>query len=90
MNTDQKTSRDLVSPEVDKIPFEQAVAELETIVQAMENGQLKLEESVMAYRRGSELLKYCRSQLVEAEKRVQVFEDDMLVDFNVSDRDVRE
>ena len=90
MNTDQKTSRDLVSPEVDKIPFEQAVAELETIVQAMENGQLKLEESVMAYRRGSELLKYCRSPWVEAEKRVQVFEDDMLVDFNVSDRDVRE
>ena len=44
-------------PATDDIKFEAALAELEQIVRSMEDGQLPLEESISAYRRGSELLK---------------------------------
>ena len=60
--------------------FEQALAELEKLVQSMESGQLPLEESLEAYRRGMELLKNCQGQLAEAEQRIQVLEAGVLRD----------
>ncbi|HWX00689.1 exodeoxyribonuclease VII small subunit, partial [Collimonas sp.] len=39
--------------------FEQAMAELEQLVAQMEAGELPLEASVAAYKRGSELVKFC-------------------------------
>lgn len=64
-------------------PFEAALAELERIVQDMEGGQLSLEESIRAYRRGSELLRHCQQQLGEAERRIQIFEKGELRDANL-------
>jgi exodeoxyribonuclease VII small subunit len=59
-----------------KIPkaptFETALAELEKIVASMEGGQLPLEESLAAYKRGTELLKLCQQQLQDAEQQVRV------------------
>lgn len=56
------------------LKFEAAVAELEQIVQDMEGGRLPLEESLAAYRRGSELLEHCQQQLGDAERQIQILE----------------
>ncbi|MCJ9711080.1 exodeoxyribonuclease VII small subunit, partial [Bordetella hinzii] len=46
--------------------FETALAELEALVQAMENGSLPLEQSLAAYRRGVELTRICQERLSQA------------------------
>jgi exodeoxyribonuclease VII small subunit len=65
----------------DDTSFESALAELETIVASMEAGQLPLEQSLAAYRRGAELLKYCQSALQEAQQQVKILEDNVLKNF---------
>ena len=50
--------------------FSEALAELETIVSALETGQLDLEESLASYERGVALLRACQARLTEAEQRV--------------------
>jgi len=67
-----------------ELKFEAALGELEQIVQNMEGGRLPLEESLEAYRRGTELLKHCQQQLSEAERKIQVFENGTLRDFEPS------
>lgn len=54
--------------------FESALSELETLVAGLEAGQLTLEQSLTAYRRGVELLAYCQRVLGEAEQQVKVLE----------------
>jgi exodeoxyribonuclease VII small subunit len=71
------------------LKFEQALAELEQIVQNMEAGRLPLEESIAAYRRGSELLKHCQQQLSDAERKIQVFENGTLRDFETTNGETR-
>lgn len=61
--------------------YESALAELETIVNEMESGQLPLEASLAAYKRGAELLQYCRQQLMDAEQQVKILENGMLKPF---------
>ena len=58
--------------------FEQAMAELEQLVAQMEAGELPLEASVAAYKRGAELVKYCAVQLDKVDSQVKVLEGDML------------
>jgi exodeoxyribonuclease VII small subunit len=57
--------------------FEQAMAELEQ----MEAGELPLEASVAAYKRGSELVKFCALQLEKVDSQVKVLEGDLLKPF---------
>ena len=64
-----------------EMKFEAALMELEQIVQNMESGQLSLEDSIAAYRRGSALLKHCQQQLSDAERKIQILENDSLRDF---------
>ena len=64
------------------LKYEEAVAELEEIVRRMEGDNLALEESIAAYRRGSELLRHCREQLMDAESKIQVLENGELRDFD--------
>ncbi|TFV89772.1 exodeoxyribonuclease VII small subunit [Oxalobacteraceae bacterium OM1] len=61
--------------------FEEAMAELEELVAQMEAGELPLEASVAAYKRGSELVKFCAGQLDKVESQVKVLEGDMLKPF---------
>jgi exodeoxyribonuclease VII small subunit len=61
--------------------FEEAMAELAQLVTQMEAGQLPLEASVAAYARGSELVKFCASQLEKVEAQVKVLEGEMLKPF---------
>jgi len=55
----------------DPIPFEQAMAELEEIVQRLETGTLSLEETVALYQRGRFLTQHCQGLLDGAELRVR-------------------
>ena len=63
--------------------FEAAMEELSVLVAQMEAGDLPLEKSVIAFQRGSELIKYCASQLDKVEQQVKVLEAGMLKPFNV-------
>ena len=66
--------------------FEQAYAELESIVAQMESGQMQLEESLTAYTRGNFLLQFCQKSLAEVEQQVQVLNDkNQLVAFKNQD-----
>jgi exodeoxyribonuclease VII small subunit len=67
--------------------YESALAELEAIVNEMESGQLPLEVSLTAYKRGAELLQYCRQQLAEAEQQVKILEEDKLKPYQAENTD---
>lgn len=58
--------------------FEAAIVELEGLVARMETGQLPLEQSLAAYKRGAELLQYCQSALQAAEQQVKILEENTL------------
>jgi exodeoxyribonuclease VII small subunit len=60
-----------VTPEVESLSFEEAMAELEAIVKRLEGGQAKLEEAMDSYARGTALRAHCERKLAEAEARVQ-------------------
>ena len=53
------------------LSFEEALAELETIVRGLEGGQQKLEDAITCYERGALLRRHCEAKLAEAEARVQ-------------------
>jgi exodeoxyribonuclease VII small subunit len=76
-----------LTPAVTEMKFEESLSELEQIIQSMEGGRLPLEESIAAYRRGSELLKHCQQQLSDAERKIQVLENGALRDFDTASGD---
>jgi exodeoxyribonuclease VII small subunit len=55
--------------------YEDALGELDRLVAAMEAGQLPLDRLLESYRRGAELLAYCRTRLEAVEEQVKVLED---------------
>ena len=55
--------------------FEAAIAELETIVKKLEEGDLPLETSLQLYERGVTLSRFCHSQLEQAEKRIEILNE---------------
>jgi exodeoxyribonuclease VII small subunit len=59
-NTDVKT-----------MSFEQALKELETIVDRLEKGDVELEASILIYERGEALRAHCDGLLRQAEARVE-------------------
>jgi len=70
---------------VDKLSYEQALAELETIVASLEANKLPLDKSMALYERGQALTKHCVSLLDKAELRVKQLSGDSLVDLAVED-----
>jgi exodeoxyribonuclease VII small subunit len=64
-----------------KVPvsYEQALAELDRLVQQMEGGQLPLDQLLDGYRRGAELLTLCRERLQAVEEQVKLLDDGKLV-----------
>ena len=61
---------DPTCPAPDEQSFGDALAELDTIVAALENGQLELEESLTHYVRGVALLKTLQGKLADAQQKV--------------------
>ena len=54
--------------------YEDAMLELEALLADMEQGSLSLDNTLVAYTRGAELLKYCRERLEVVEQQVQVLD----------------
>ncbi len=61
--------------------YEQAIGELERLVAKMEGSQMPLEGLLAHYRRGAELLAFCRQRLEAVEQQVRVLEDGQLKPF---------
>lgn len=57
--------------EEEQLTFEQALTELEQLVQEMEAGNLELERALQLFERGMQLVRYCNEQLDAAELRVR-------------------
>lgn len=58
-------------PEIEALSFEQALAELERIVQQLESGEVELEKSIEIYERGAALRAHCEGKLKTAELKVE-------------------
>jgi exodeoxyribonuclease VII small subunit len=69
------------TPDAVALTFEKALEELESLVARMEDGKLPLEESLAAYQRGAELIRFCESRLSDAQARIAILDGDTLRDF---------
>jgi exodeoxyribonuclease VII small subunit len=56
----------------DEIPFEEALSELESLVETMEKGELSLEESLESFERGVALTRICQQALKTAEQKIEI------------------
>jgi len=56
--------------------FEDALAELESVVEQLESGDLALEDSLAAFEKGVGLVKLCNQKLTEVEKKVELLVKD--------------
>jgi exodeoxyribonuclease VII small subunit len=72
-------------PSVDSLSFEQAIDELDQLVRRMESGELSLDDSIAAYRRGAELARYCQGRLARAEQEIKQLEGDLLKPLSLSE-----
>tara|TARA_B100001250_G_scaffold276061_1_gene238518 strand:+ start:340 stop:576 length:237 start_codon:yes stop_codon:yes gene_type:complete len=57
--------------EIADMNFEEALQELEIIIEKLESGEVPLEETITLYDRGSELKKHCELKLQSAEEKIQ-------------------
>ena len=55
--------------------FEAAIAELESIVKKLEEGDLALEQSLALYERGVQLSRFCHARLEDAERLIEILTD---------------
>lgn len=56
---------------IEDMSFEEALAELEAVVRALEDGKVPLDRSIDLYERGETLRKHCDTRLKAAEMRVE-------------------
>ena len=70
--------RSVTTPAKPPASFEQALSELDRLVQQMEGGQMPLDQLLDGYRRGAELLGFCRARLQVVEEQVKLLEDGQL------------
>src|SRR5690242_2573349 len=70
-HADERGAQAAGRPDVDALPFDQALAELQETVRRLEQGGLPLEEAIALYERGVALHERCAGLLGDAELRVQ-------------------
>ncbi len=58
----------------EQLPFEEALKQLEAIVEAMESGELPLETMLARFEEGVKLARHCQTKLQEAELKIQQLE----------------
>ena len=56
--------------------FEEAIADLEQVVEQLESGDLSLEDALAAFEKGVGLVRYCNLKLSEVEKKVELLVKD--------------
>lgn len=57
--------------DIKKLSFEESFSELETIIKKMENGEVKLDESVSLYERGVQLKNHCEELLKQSKLKIE-------------------
>jgi len=65
--------------------FEEAMANLETIIKQIESGEAKLDEAMVKYKEGMELIKFCQEKLQAVEQQVKILDaqTNSLKDFSI-------
>ncbi len=58
--------------------YEEALAELDGLVQRMETGQMPLDQLLVSYQRSATLLEFCKARLAAVEQQVKVLEEGQL------------
>ena len=59
---------------LDKMSFEEAMKELEKLVDSLDKGDVSLDEAITAYDRGSQLKEYCEKKLNEAKMKIETIQ----------------
>ena len=64
----------MVNDPLEKMTFEEAMKELENLVDALDKGDVSLDEAIAAYDRGSQLKDHCQKKLNEAKMKVETIQ----------------
>ena len=56
---------------LEKLSFEEALTELETIVRDLESGKAPLKKSIQSYERGTALKQHCETKLRDARAKIE-------------------
>ncbi len=67
--------------------LEKSLADLETIVEELESGELSLDKSLQMFEKGIRLSRECQAALKDAEQKVQILVDDELKDLDADELD---
>ena len=59
---------------LEKLTFEEAMKELEELVDSLDKGDVSLDEAIAAYDRGSQLKDYCQKKLHDAKMKVETIQ----------------
>ena len=64
----------MVDDPLEKMTFEDAMKELENLVDSLDKGDVSLDEAIAAYDRGSQLKDHCQKKLNEAKMKVETIQ----------------
>ena len=64
----------MTNNDLEKLTFEDAMKELEKLVDSLDKGDVSLDEAISAYDRGSQLKDYCQKKLHEAKMKVETIQ----------------
>ena len=64
----------MTNNELEKLTFEEAMMELEKLVDSLDKGDVSLDDAIAAYDRGSQLKDYCQKKLHEAKMKVETIQ----------------
>ena len=64
----------MVNDSLEKMTFEEAMKELERLVDSLDKGDVSLDEAIAAYDRGSQLKDHCQKKLNEAKMKVETIQ----------------
>ena len=70
----------MTNNELEKLTFEEAMHELEKLVDSLDKGDVSLDEAIAAYDRGSKLKDYCQKKLHEAKMKVETIQSSDNID----------
>ncbi|MDC1356004.1 exodeoxyribonuclease VII small subunit [Pseudomonadota bacterium] len=59
---------------LDKMTFEEAMNELENLVESLDKGDISLDQAIAAYDKGSQLKDHCQKKLNEAKMKVETIQ----------------
>lgn len=81
----------MAKKKVENLSFEEALSDLESIVQTLEKGDVSLDESMTLFERGLKLSQHSQTKLKDAEQKVQILTENMqdaqLQDFDNQEND---